>query len=138
MDARTLGRIYVAVVQTVMLYGSEMWVMKPCIGKVLGIFRHRVAHRLTVRQPWRGWYGRWVYPLLEDAMAESGFQEGDTYVYCCQNTVAQFIATRPIMDLCLAAAQRPVSRVSKWWWEQDGLDLEGMRTAAWEERMEGG
>ena len=41
-DARTLGRIYVVVVQVVLMYGSEMWVMTPHIGRVLGRFHHRV------------------------------------------------------------------------------------------------
>ena len=73
----------------------------------------------------------WVYPPLEDVMAEAGLQEVDAYVYRRQNTVAQFIATRPIMDLCLAVEHRTGSRVAKQWWEQDSLDLEGMRTEAW-------
>ena len=42
------------------------------------------------------------------------------------NTVAQFIVTGPIMDLCLAAERRPVSRVYKRLWQQDGLYLYGM------------
>ena len=37
-------------------------------------------------------------------MEEVVLQEVDTYVYLCQNKVAQFIATRPIMYLCLASA----------------------------------
>ena len=102
-DARTSGQIYLAVVQLVQLYGSETWVMTPYIGRVLGVFHHRLAHRLTGRQPWRGRDGVWIYPPLEDAMAEAGLQEVDTYVSRCQNTVAQFIATRPIRNLCLAA-----------------------------------
>ena len=48
-------------------------------------------------------------------MAEAVFQEVETYVSHLQNTVAQFIATRPIMDLCLAAERRSGSRVSKQW-----------------------
>ena len=72
-------------------------------------------------------------------MGEAGLQEVDTYVYRRQNTVAQFIVTRPIMDLCLAAERRMGSRVYNRWWEQDGLDVEGIRTAAREvERTEGG
>ena len=71
-------------------------------------------------------------------MVEAGLQEVETYVSRCQNIVAQCIATRPIMDLCLAAERRPGSRVANRWWEQDGLDLEGMRTTAREaERTEG-
>ena len=50
-DAWTSGQIYLAVVQSVMLYGSETWVMTPHIGRVLGIFHHRVDRRITGRQP---------------------------------------------------------------------------------------
>ena len=152
------------------------------IGRVWGRFHHRVARRLTGRQPWRVRDELWLYPLLEYAMAEAGFQEVETYVSCHQNTVAHFIATRPIMDLCLVqppaplcgaggatacaggmegagavrqgrhalcplaaqgaglvAERKPGSRVAKRWWEQDGLDVEGVRVEAREaERTEEG
>ena len=42
---------------------------------------------------------------------------------------------RPIMDLCLAAKRRPGPRVKMRWWEQEGLDLEGMRTEAREKEQ---
>ena len=67
---------------------------------------------------------------MNDAMVEAGLQELETYVYYHQNTVAQYIATMPIMGLCLAAKRRPGATVEMWWWEQEGLDLEGMRTVA--------
>ena len=66
-------------------------------------------------------------------MAEAGLQEGENYAYLRQNTFTQFIANRPIMDLCLVAERRTGSWVDNQWWEQDGLDLEGMWTAAREE-----
>ena len=37
-----------------------------------------------------------------------------------------FILTRPIMDLILAAVRHPGVRVSKQWWEQEGIDLVGI------------
>ena len=54
--------------------------MTPCIGRVLGGFHHRVDHRLTGRQTWRGRDGIWIYPLLEAAMEEVELQEVETYV----------------------------------------------------------
>ena len=39
--------------------------------------------------------------------------------------VAQYIVTRPILDLCEEAVQRPGTQFYKSWWEQEGLDLEG-------------
>ena len=66
-------------------------------------------------------------------MAEAVFQELNTYVSRRQNTVAQFIATRPMIDLCLATKRRLGSRLSKQWYDQDILYLEGMKVAAQEE-----
>ena len=72
-------------------------------------------------------------------MAEAGLQEVDTYISRHHNTVAEFIVNSPIMELCLGEERRPGSSVTKWWWDQDGLDVKEMRTAAWEvERTEGG
>ena len=58
-----------------MLYGSETWVMTPCIWRVLGVFHHRVANRMTERKPWKGRDRVWTYPLLKDVMAEAVLQE---------------------------------------------------------------
>ena len=75
--------------------------------------------------------------LLETAMAETGLQEVETYGSHRQNTVTQFIATRPIMDLCLAEKLRTGSSSTNRWWDQDGLYVEGLGTEVWEaERME--
>ena len=63
-------------------------------------------------------------------MAEAGLQEVETYVSHRHKNVAQYIETRPIVDLYLAAKRRPGPRVTMRFWEQEGLDLEGMRTAA--------
>ena len=68
-DARTLSQIYLAVGQSFMLYGSEMWVITPRIGSVLGGFHQRVDQKLTRRQPRRGGDGVWFYPSLENVMA---------------------------------------------------------------------
>ena len=71
-------------------------------------------------------------------MAEAGLQEVENYVSRRQNTVAKYIATRPIMELCLSGKQRTGPRVAMLWWEQEDMDLEEMWTAFQEaERMEG-
>ena len=48
-------------------------------------------------------------------MVEAGFEEIGTYITRMQNTVAQYIATRPILDLYERSAQRTVTRVSQRW-----------------------
>ena len=42
----------------------------------------------------------------------------------------QYIATRPILDLCERANRRPGARVSRRWRKQSGIDLEGVKKRA--------
>ena len=72
-------------------------------------------------------------------MVEVGLDEVKTYISRRQNTVPQFIATRPFLNLGLEAFQRPGSRVSKQWCEPDGMDVGGIPKESWEaERTEVG
>ena len=36
---------------------------------------------------------------------------------------SHYIATCMILQICLVAKRRTGARVSRWWWEQDSLDL---------------
>ena len=47
-----------------------------------------------------------------------------------QNTVAQFIATQPILGMCEVTARRPGAWVPRRWWEQTGIDWKAAREAA--------
>ena len=63
-------------------------------------------------------------------MKEAGIVRIQTSILRRQNTVAQFIATRPILDLCEKAKRRPGARVPSRWWEQKGIDWKGDRERA--------
>ena len=71
--------------------------------------------------------GIWVYSPIVEALATVGLDEIGVYITFLHNTVAQYIATRPIMDLCLAAEQKPGLRLSRRRWEQPALDILGIR-----------
>ena len=81
--------------------------------KALEAFQVRVARKLTGRQPRRGRDGGWYYPSLAGAMKEAGIVRIWNSILRRQNTVAQFIATRPIMDPCEKAVRRPVAWVPR-------------------------
>ena len=81
------------------------------------------ALRITGKHPRRGVGGQCTYPPLKEAMREVGFEGIWKAVTRNQNTVAQYIATRPILDLCERATQRVGERVSRRWWDQEVIDL---------------
>ena len=49
---------------------------------------------------------------------------GRTSITRRQNTVAQFITTRPLLDLCEGTTQRGEERVTMRWWDQKGINWE--------------
>ena len=61
---------------------------------------------------------------MEGAMKEAGLIDVRTPINRRQNTVAQYIATRPPLELCKGAKQREGGRVTMRWWDQTGIDWE--------------
>ena len=51
--SKGVGMFFKALVQAVLILGAETWVMTPRMGRDLGGFQHRVAQRITGRQPRR-------------------------------------------------------------------------------------
>ena len=100
-----------SVTQQVILFRAELWVLTKKMESALDAFQGRVARRLTGRQPCRGRDGKWFYPSLAGAIKEAGVVRARTSVLQRQNTVAQFIVTRPILGLCEVAERRRGTQV---------------------------
>ena len=69
----------------------------------------------------------WVYPRIGSALTTVGLNDIKVYIACRQNTVAQYIATRPIMEFCLETDWSPGMRLSQRSWEKTALDIMGIR-----------
>ena len=103
---RFVGMFYKAIVQAVLLYGCETWVITPDILRLLESFHHRVARRISHKMPYLV-NGTWIYPPIEDALAEAGLFPLEIYIRRRQNSIAQYVATRPIHALCRTATPAP-------------------------------
>ena len=109
-DPKVSWKFYIAVTKAVLLLGSETWVLTARMENSLDSFQSRVAQNLTGRQLRlrKGVKDRtWYYPSLAGAMKEVGIVRIRTSILRRQNTVAQFIVTRPILDLCEKTTRRP-------------------------------
>ena len=98
---------------------SSLWVEDVCDDPphrtFHGVFHHRVNRRITGRKPQQLQDGIWEYPPLEEAMWGAGFDNMEAYVLINQNTVAQYIKTPPILELCEEAMWRLGMWLSKRW-----------------------
>ena len=57
-DKRVSGNLFKAVVQAVILFGAETWVLTPRIEQSLESFLHGAARQITGRKPRRGGTGK--------------------------------------------------------------------------------
>ena len=71
-------------------------------------------------------------------MKEAGLTDIRTSILRRQNTVAQYIATRPLLDLCEGARAREGEKVPLRWWEQAGIDWEKAKAKGVETDMTDG
>ena len=67
--------------------------------------------------------GEWIYPPIDKVLEEVGLYSIEDYVQKRQNTVANYVATQPIFDLCLEAERQSGSTSSRRWWEQVDRDF---------------
>ena len=86
--ARVSGAFFKGVVQQVLLFGDETWVVNPRMERALSGFLNGAARRLTGRQAQRGRNGAWHYLSLEGAMREAGLTDIGKSIANRQNTVA--------------------------------------------------
>ena len=137
-DSRICGWFFKAFVQAGLIFGSEMWVLNPQTEQSLGSFQHRVVRRINGRQMRRQGEGGWEYPPLASATEEAGLEDIGVYIQKRKNTVAQYIAIQPILDLCEQSVWRTGAWIYRKCWEQEVIDLGGERerTAAETDREE--
>ena len=54
----------------------------------------------------------------------------EDYIRRRQNTVAQYISTRSLLDLCEGSESASGVQLGIQWWEQAGINMAGSREAA--------
>ena len=126
---RVKGMFYKAVVQSVLLFGSETWALTETSLRVLEGFHVRSAYRMaTVHCPRKLNSSTWSYPKTEDVFEEVGLKTIREYIEVRRNTIAAGIINRPILKLCVdqETVRGTVRRL--WWWEQSmDIDLASVR-----------
>ena len=77
---RVYSFFFKAVVQAVLLFGADTWVVAHHMGKGLRGFQNQVARRLTGRLPRRTPDGRWIYTSAAAVREEAGLLTMEEYI----------------------------------------------------------
>jgi hypothetical protein len=106
-SAEVSAKFYKAVVQTVLLYGSETWnLTKTALAQLEG-FHIKAAYRMAAKhKPRKGPNHIWVYPATEDVLKECGMHPISHYIGVRRETIICYVVDRPIHNLCTAGERR--------------------------------
>jgi hypothetical protein len=118
------ARFYQAIIQAILLYGSESWVISRTAMVRLERFHTRAAYRIAKKnKPKSGPNREWMYLRSEDVLKECGMKMMEEYIVICRQTIAVYLATRPILDECRQGEQKRGAIPCRWWWVQP-MDLD--------------
>ncbi len=105
---RVSAKFYKAIVQSVLLYGRETWVLSPAALARLEGFHIRAAYRMAKEHvPWRGPLQQWVYPSSEAVLEECGMHSIEHYIDVRRETIAKYVVGRSIHGM---PGDRPKAR----------------------------
>jgi len=98
---RVSTKFYKAIKQSVLLYGSETWVLSPAAMARLEGFHIRVAYWMAKEHVPRGGPNlQWVYPSSEAVLEECGMHTIQHYIDVQRETIAKYVVGCSILAEC--------------------------------------
>jgi hypothetical protein len=99
-DPKAMASFYKAIVQSVLLYGSESWVLTLAMEKQLQGFHRRCAQYITGQNIRQNKDGTWTYLSTENVLKMAGLWTIQEYIKSRHNTVMKYARSRFIYWQC--------------------------------------
>jgi hypothetical protein len=125
---RACGIFYKATVQSILLFGSEMWNLSPSSLRLLEGFHIRAAWQMTGKRPVKLWDGTWTYPNSAQVLEDAGLKTVAHYISVWRQHIANYIVNEPIFATCVEGGRRRGSSTRHFWWKQP-MDLDAAQAA---------
>ena len=106
--------------QSILLYGSETWVVSDQMEGKLNAFHKQVIRRLTGRHPvFLEEENRWDYPSFCGALEEVGMRSIGEYITQQRRTLTNNEATAVALSICCETEKQELPGGHRWWWHQE-------------------
>ena len=116
-SGKVVANFYKVIVMSVLLYGSETWVLNGTMKNKLKTFHHRIIRSIC------GCYpeidkenGLYKYPSITNAMNEIGMEELDTYINKRRNTLIETMNKIPEDDTIYSNFKDLKHGLKNVWW----------------------
>jgi len=111
-----MGRFYLVAVQSILLYGSELWMLTDQQLCLLNSFHHQCACHITHMHIRPLPDGTWVTPASTDVLQAAGLKPISTYIQKCQEHVTEFAKNLSIYAQCDASKPTKSTSSHMYWW----------------------
>jgi hypothetical protein len=115
-DPKTMASFYKAIVQSVLLFGAETWVLSQAMERKLQSFHHRCARFITGQHIRKNNDGTWTCPSSEGVLREAGMWKIQEYIERRRSTVMQYASDRDIYKRCVSSTPLASSNMQCVWW----------------------
>jgi hypothetical protein len=117
--AKMMGKFYLSVVQSVLLYGAETWVLSKRMEGMLEGFHNRCARQMTRQfiHPDPENEGEWITPPVAATLAAAGLLPLMTYVKKRKAVILRFAETRAIYRKCRRSTPMAGNVNQLIWWQ---------------------
>lgn len=121
-NSKVMGSFYKTIIQSVLLYGSESWVISNHMMKSLRSFHRRCARFITGKHIYRDIYGDWYQPDSKEVLEKAGLWTIEEYIARRKETVMEYAKERPIFQRCIASKPIASSPNQLVWWEINTIE----------------
>jgi exonuclease III len=118
-DPKTMASFYKAVVQSVLLYGSESWTLTLSMEKKLQSFHRRCARYVTGQHIRQNPDETWTCPSSEMVLEKAGLWTIQEYIRRRRATVKMYAASQPIFQRCRESSPLASNINQIVWWNLD-------------------
>ena len=112
-SARTMGTFYLSIVHSILLYGSETWVLTDTTLRTLSSFHNKIARFLTRRHIKQLPDDTWQYPETAETLKLAGLKPIQDYIIARKTNNIPFTKTKSIYQRCVRST--PMNNKIYWW-----------------------
>ena len=128
-SAVCMGKFYLAIVQSVLLYGADSWVVTKRDWRILRSFHRRAVRYMTNSHIRKLEGDRWRYPNHGELEFQCGLFDIDTYIKRRRGTLREYLEKNRV-DLLRGAeveAKHSGDAHKVLWWEQEWIEKDEMK-----------
>jgi len=114
---KLMARFYLAIVQAVLLYGCETWVLTKRDQRQLESFHNRCARHIAHMHIRRLDNGEWIHPPTSQVLDQCGLSPISTYIVKRKTKLLHYAETSSLYQTCLRSPQvgSPSRHRLTWW-----------------------